>query len=243
MDHTDKEAIKNASLKKAFLMLELGQKILYEYSLDKRQIPEYIGDAFCVNATLFRGVFHPSPVIDLIVGNTRRGRLKKNLTSKDILTHRYLYARNNTLTCVETYHEDKIAYTEYLYYKENKRIGITIDAEKRLSAVSEEVFENGRLVSFSLMNCVLLQEIYQCYQFRSETYDYDAFGLVRNELRQLFPTSMGFVNNQYLWERKDSYLVAYENVSSLQGKRKYIVKKKRKAIIEPDAIAMPQCYI
>ena len=31
----------------------------------------------CVNSNMFRGYLHPSPVIDLIVGNIRRGRMLK----------------------------------------------------------------------------------------------------------------------------------------------------------------------
>lgn len=223
-------------------MLNIGKEKIHLLFPDNVMGIRLAREEFCTNSTLHRGFYHPSPVYDILVGNTQRGCLKKRLSPNKLFTHRYLYNNDGILTCIETYFQSKVAYVEYLFYGENQRIGVTIDREMRLAAVSEEVFDDGHIITFSLMNCVLRGEDYECFNFQTEIYHYDATGLIECELRKLSPVSMHFTDERYFWEREDGYLTAYTNISSSHGQRRYLVKKKRKAKINLKEMAMPEYY-
>ena len=238
MKNLNDEAAMNICLQKCTKLLDYGKEKLRH--LSNLCEVTYAREEYCVNSTFHRGVYHPSPVIDLLVGNTKRGMLRNRCPSNRQFTHRYKFDNKGALVKVETYFQGRVAYTEYLYYSEDKRIGVTIDNEMRLAAVTEETFADNRIIEFSLMNCVLLGGKYECINLQTETYYYDPIGLIESQLLQLTPAGMSLINDRYLWERENGYLTAYTNTSCLRGQRTYQVKKRRLAQSSLDMLGMPK---
>lgn len=180
----------------------------------------------CRGSSLHRGYYHPSPIYDIIVGNAKRGKIvRSSCTAKDC-SHRYTYTADGKLQHVESFANGKTAYTEYLIYLADKRIGLTIDCYNYLSAISEERFEMGRLASFSLANCIFDGHSYSCYNYHEEQYYYDDIGLFQCDFINFSTSSRYLINEQYSFERTNGYLSAYTNTTS---HIRYAISKKRKA--------------
>lgn len=239
MGNLDNQTAVNRCLQKGTTLLEYGMDKLGYLPPFNPYNATCSREEYCTNSSLHRGIYHPSPIIDLLIGNTKRGSLKKQFPHNHQFTHRYMY-NDGILMCIETYFQSKVAYTEYLYYDQKQRYGVTIDNEMRLAAVTEEIFDADHIVAFSLMNCVLLGGKYKCIDLRSENYYYDSEGLVECDMQKLSPMGMTVINEHYIWEREAGYLTAYTNISCLHEHRKYPVKKRRSAQISLEMMRMPQ---
>lgn len=100
----------------------------------------------CTGSDLHRGFYCPSPVFDLLLGNTNRGRilLKPNRRTRDF--HKYFFGKNMELLYIEQPFQ-----TEYLVRDQDFRYGFTFD-EHGLCSVAMETFQDGRLLEFICAN-------------------------------------------------------------------------------------------
>lgn len=179
----------------------------------------------CVNSTMFRGCLHPSPVIDLIVGNIKRGRKLKGDIFNDKLSFRYLFDENDRLMRIENIYLGKKTYVEDLIYTENTRIGITT-FDGRIHSICEEIFKDGRIVSVAIMLCSDVGREEPACNLHWEKYAYDEKGLyfcdfVTNYNHGYVP----FSYSQYIFNVQDGLFKSYTN----GGGRQYNVTKKRDA--------------
>lgn len=194
----------------AYEMLKKGQKLQHEVELGPQEA--ITCEKFCAGSNLHRGYFHPSPVFDLIVGGLKRGRLLKK-AGKQTSFFRYLYT-NDTLSYIESYYQGRIACREKLFYRENIRIGVTVDLYNHLSAVSEECYENGQLSYFILAHFSHIDEADSCYHLQVETYTYDAVGVKESTYLMHSPVNGVIFQDRYLFEREDGFLTGYTNLTS-----------------------------
>lgn len=183
-------------------------------------------EEFCTGSSLHRGYYHPSPIYDIVVGNTKRGRLLKLHTNAKDYSHRYIYGMDNTLKSVETIFHNRKAFTEYLLHETNKRVGITLDCFGNLSAVSEELYANNQLVCFSIVNCIFDGREYSYYNYHAENYYYDSIGIIACDFLNYSPQGEQLISEHYSFERVDGYLSAYTNTTS---HIRYSINIKRKA--------------
>lgn len=182
----------------------------------------------CINSDIFRGCFHPSPVIDLIVGNMKRGRKIKGDRDTDKLSYRYLFDANHRLLCVEDIYQGRVGYVEHLFYRDDVRIGITVIDNQKIRSISEECFQDGRIISFARVHCYDLDNEYVISRFEWEKYHYDHDGLAECELVFNFnPQYRIFAFEQYRFERQNGYLTAY---ITKKGGTRFQVTKKRSAL-------------
>ena len=94
-----------------------------------------------------RGYYCPSVALDKIIINARRGRLLKRLTQRSKPSHRFIFNEAGKLIMAET----KAPFpetTEYIVYEENKILGFSIDANNKITELSEENYEHGLLKDY-----------------------------------------------------------------------------------------------
>ena len=216
----------------AKLFIDFGIQLFMDFQPQEQDSYENGKIEFCTSSTLHRGYYHPSPVYDLIVGNTKRGKLTRKLPTTNSIVYRYIFDQNGVMRCVDRPHKNAATCPEYLLYMENKRYGITFDYFGHLAAITEEVFANNQLINFTLANYGFVNNNYQCFDFRTESYQYDNKGLALCAYRKLSPQSgMRIIDDIIHFERTNGYLTSYTlfHVDQPQQPSKtYPVTKKRK---------------
>lgn len=191
-----------------------------------------ICERYCVNSTLHRGFYYPSPVYDLIVGNTKRGKVIVQPKATDNITHHYFYDCEMNLFQIDSVYHGKTSYTEVLIRHGNEIIGLTTDQNGVLAAVTKEEYQGNRLRSFIILNCYSTDKCYVCYNYQEEHYYYDSLGLCSCRFIMLSPKSNHLVNAFYEFDRQDGYLTAYMECSGKYPEvdpKRYRITKKRKA--------------
>lgn len=192
-------------------------------------------EEFAVNSTLHRGVYHPSPVYDIIIGKEKRGRLTKTATPKSNITHRYIYGNEDRIDYVERIYHNQVAYKEYLIrLGDNQTYGVTLDTSGRLAAVTEEKYSCKKIIQFAMIRLVKSDGKYIPYSTLLEKYYYDKEGLLECHFQS--GTSVIEFNQEHIYHfsREDGYLCGYRNInpnstSVLSSNQYYSITKKRKA--------------
>ena len=196
-------------------------------------VKDFDREEYCKGSTLHRVYYHPSPIYDLIVGNAKRGRLCAKATSPTQISHRFIFDCANRLVRVENFNRGQISYIEFLQHSDGKVMGLTLDCNGFLAAVSEEVYSNYQIASFSIANCFYDGDKYVCFNYHAEYYRYDAMGLLWCNFVNLSPQSGYLINKNYTFERENGLLVAYhERTEDSPGEAPivYRIKKKRYAL-------------
>ena len=100
--------------------------------------------------TIHRGYYCPSPVQDIIVIGSKRGRLLKRLTEKSKPTYKYGFnAKGEMLFAKNLHYGFDFETIELMVRQEHTEIGITFSEEFGIQEVSECVYSNGKLVSYA----------------------------------------------------------------------------------------------
>ena len=174
---------------------------------------------------MFRGCFHPSPVIDLIVGNIKRGRKLKGDIYNEKLSCRYLFDEYDRLMRIENIHLGKKTYVEDLVYMDNARIGITT-FDGKIQSICEEIFKDGHIISVAIMLCIDIGCEEPAYNLHWEEYKYNKKGLYSCDFITNFsPNCVPYSFSQYTFDVQDGFLKSYTNRSGGQ----YNISKKRDA--------------
>lgn len=134
---------------------------------------------------LVRGYYCPSPIKDIIVGNTPRGRILKRITSVSKPTYEYGFDAGDNLILVKYIHLDIFDKSNYeiILHEDNSVIGIlfTLDGKENteIIAINESKYDNkNRIISF--VNGYFDKSDF--YEIEQEIYSYDEFGLKTTEL-------------------------------------------------------------
>ena len=159
---------KKVCIDKATKLLDCGKKILERLDASADSEIAAAVQKKCIGANLHRGFFHPSPIYDLVIGNVKRGRLVDISAANGELTHLYFYNQQGALIRVESWFRNRLAYTEHLIYEPDRILGVTCNHLGILAAVSEEMYVQGILRSFSLANFHHLDNLYSCFELRME---------------------------------------------------------------------------
>lgn len=116
--------------------------------------------------TLHRGVLSPTGIIDVLVGNVKRGRLLKKYT--DNVDYIYGFDKENQLCRVEIMRLSPLV--EYIVYENGIEIGLTYDMDGNLMEVSKCQYKDGRIVSYQHGYSI---EETSFFSLDSEKYDYN----------------------------------------------------------------------
>ena len=179
---------------------------------------------YASGSTLHRGFYCPSPTYDIIVGNTKRGKLLTRLTVISRPSHEYGFDANGRLLYCKRFYRGHPFYTEYLVYNESTVHGITVDRDGRISTITEETYARGKLQQFLHGLCLPTKDGFCCREIDCESYEYDSKGLrscmrhhliippqdTPETLKDLLP-QIPYPIYQCLFERKDGFLTGYTN--------------------------------
>ncbi len=103
--------------------------------------------------TAHRGFYCPSLVYDWVADGADRGRLLANEKEEEA-DFRYSFAADGRLLLVENRSFFGAGFgREYLFYKENQVYGVFYDSDGERTAVSREIYRDGKLESYARTLC------------------------------------------------------------------------------------------
>lgn len=208
----EKEKKRNLCLEKINQLIAYAKNYV-PVNVDRSRECKYV----CVGSSIFRGCFHPSPVYDLIVGNTKRGRKCNGNIHSDRITHRYLFNEENQLDCIESIYMGRVSYVEFLTYEQDARIGITTVDGTKVRGICEEKFECGRIVSFAYLSYFEMDGSKVLCHLHWEEYKYDENGLCFCDfVTNLNPDYQPFTFSQFQFTVKDGMITSYTRGGGIQ---------------------------
>lgn len=151
----------------AYSLLE--QKDLLKESCDMNTVRREFASQ---SRYLHRGFYCPSPVLDKIIGNAKRGRILKRITSASKPTHEYGFDVSGRLLWCTSFDKGSVMSTEYLIYDEGAVYGITFNTYG-IEAITEEIYEDGKLVRYLHCLCTAFDNVVECMELECEHYSYE----------------------------------------------------------------------
>lgn len=104
-----------------------------------------------------RGFYCPSPDIECIITNMRRGKIAKQLSKKAKPPHLYMFNEENKLFLVETFLPNGATETEYILHKQNYSYGFVYDRAGHVTSISIEHYADGKLCCYLWAACTYTQ--------------------------------------------------------------------------------------
>ena len=98
---------------------------------------------------------------------------------------------------------------EHIFTEGIFRYGISFDSEHNLAAVSEEVFQDRKLVSYKYIDVYTDDRSYFCANLHLESYQYDELGLAYAEKTEYQPYIDELQKYSYHFNRESGYLSTY----------------------------------
>lgn len=147
----------------------LEQKDLLQESCDTNTVRREFASQ---SRYLHRGFYCPSPVLDKIIGNAKRGRILKRITSASKPTHEYGFDASGRLLWCTAFDRGSVLSIEYLIYDGHAVYGITFNSYG-IEAITEEVYEDGKLVRYIHCLCTAVDNAVDCRHLECEHYSYE----------------------------------------------------------------------
>jgi hypothetical protein len=124
---------------------------------------------------LHRGFYCPSPDIEYIITNMRRGKIAKRVDARTQPTNRYLFDDNGKLRYAETYYPNGFIEAEYIFHDENLIFGFIVDSSDRISVISVAQYSCGTILSCLWAHCTYRTDssTYTPRWIMYEKYNYD----------------------------------------------------------------------
>ena len=131
MHHTDTptedKAFYRQNKEKALELFQLAKSFITRGGVLAHRSSDHGKEEFGTKSRyLHRGVYCPSPALDILIANSKRGRILVRPTERSHITNRYVYGSSERLLFVDNYIDDRLLSTEYLLYQHNTVYGITI---------------------------------------------------------------------------------------------------------------------
>lgn len=134
-------------------------------------------EEFAVNSRyIHRGYYCPSPIVEQIMTNARRGKLLKRPTKCSNFTNRYCFDKNHKLYFIENMLNHAVQSREYIMQIDNIRYGFVFNTNDVLGGISVETYCQNKLQSYMWATCHNASSTGQNWQtnyVRYETYEYD----------------------------------------------------------------------
>ena len=196
-------------------MIELAEKQVYrrEYAIG--------GEA------IHRGYYCPSPVLDIVVGNCKRGKLLKRKQKESKYTYEYLFDKNDKLVLVCKYDYNLVSLekwqVELLIYQDNEVIAFEYDLNNsEITCISQCVYEEERIVEYSRM--LMYSE-----EIQIERFEYENKLLCKSYLGRYVP-----IKNNFYTEIPDfmqEMLSVFQQKEYFEENKYYFVYDEQKHLI------------
>ncbi|MBE6948822.1 MAG: hypothetical protein E7456_03145 [Ruminococcaceae bacterium] len=160
---------------------------------------------------LHRGYYHPSPIIDIVIGRCDRGNLLKRITKRSKITFKYGFDESGRLVVIKSYSELPNQSKEVIIHNENTVLGISIGDDGTIDYLCEEVYENGKLIE--LTRASYFNHSNKISDLHKEKYLYDSFGLKTTDMYMYSPDILLLQHIQFNFTHdEEGYLSKYNCV-------------------------------
>lgn len=195
------------------LVKEYSLKIISEREMHNLQITESIYSTG--GESLHRGFFHPSPIMDIVIGNCNRGRLKKRAVYNEHVTHEYCYDKDGIMRLAKVYADNRLACTESLFYEDEVEYGFiteeyNLTTEKGLvTGFSECRYPDNRLSFYQY--AIINSFNSSVAELHIEKYYYDDKGLSEADMYSFMPGMPLLNHSKYIFEHdREGELSSYK---------------------------------
>lgn len=172
-----------------------------------------------------RGYYSPSPVIDLVVGNYKRGKLLVRPSKRSKISFTYGFDADDRLRLVTRHLYDLgRASQEVLIYEGDRVFGLTADRFGKsepldITTFTVENYAEGKLISFSQLHVHGLREITSFDRlvenalYYKEEYTYDEKGIRTCDLYDYTMQTALLQHFRYVFEHdEDGYISSYPHI-------------------------------
>lgn len=156
-----------------------------------------------------RGVYCPSPDLEHIVTNMRRGKLVKQIKQNTKITNCYRFDANGRLRIAETIYTGDSVKREFLYYEDNLVYGAAFDSNGGISEISIEEYEGQQIKTYLWASCIYqaATKEHLVLQMLYEVYSYGPEGILISDFYNMSGTQSAFTQHQrYEFKNGDSSL-------------------------------------
>lgn len=127
-----------------------------------------------------RGFYCPSPDLEQIITNMRRGKIARRKTKRLQPTNRYLFDQDGKLFLAETFYPNGCVAEEYIFYEKDVSFGLELDSDMRIYTISIALYKDGRICAYLWAACNGISKdtnalgvhsiIYETYSYTSDGY-------------------------------------------------------------------------
>ena len=96
-----------------------------------------------------RGYYCPSPDIEFVITNMRRGKISQRSKNTSKPSNFYMFDKSGKVYLVETFYPNDAVQTEYILHEDNMVYGFVYDRNGKLEQLSIEEYEQGSLVQYT----------------------------------------------------------------------------------------------
>lgn len=168
---------------------------------------------------LHRGYYCPSPILDIVIGNGKRGKLIQRLTAKSKPTYRYGFDSQNELIVINILHLDE---SEIIIQQGEKKTGIWFSRDFDITGLSMCIYDNNKISSYVFCHYYPFEN--RIVDYRKEEYMYSAVGLDRVDTFNLHNDKKAPILQH------EQYCFQHDNEGYLS---KYTVKQYKGESIQP----------
>jgi len=178
----------------------------------KEAVESAVTVKYAAGGTLHRGYYCPSPVLDIIVGNNKRGSIRKN--SKGA-TYKYYFDKEGRIIAVDTIGISK----EVIFHSDSGSLGLSFDIEGEINLIVECLYSNDLIIEYS--KCSFLSYEPRVYEYYKEVYEYLDGKLNSVETYDFMPEMNLLQHNKYIFTHdKKGYLSTYKVIEYEDGEIK-----------------------
>lgn len=170
----NKEVCKPYSLE----MEQIRQKVKY-YAPDAQKLcaeakEKVVRWEYGTESYMHRGYYCPSPIGDIVLGNNKRGRILKRVTSRSHPVFQYGFDEDDNLIYVKNTYQEEV-----ILYSREKMIGITVGKDG-IDVYSECDYKDQKLVSYYTADVYGWEEGILSGELNKENYYYSENGLLES---------------------------------------------------------------
>lgn len=122
--------------------------------------------------TMHRGFYCPSPIMDIIVVDCKRGKRLNQLRSNSNPNYKYMFDDVGNLILVDHIF---LGYKEIIFYQDEKEIGIIFSDKDGIRSISECIYHGKQIQSY--IYCLFFSYENYIYDYTKEEYLYSEMGL------------------------------------------------------------------
>ena len=222
-------------------LIEIGVDFAAKCDIHSRFEETVVRTVCASDGGLHRGVYCPSPVYDIIVGNVTRGMIRNRISAKSKSHFLYGFNAKDQLVYVKHFWRGSVACIEYLLYQKDCIYGVSIDKNSDIQCVTKEHYQDGSLISYTHALIAPEGKQYSVIRMHAEQYEYGSGGLQTVQWYDYTPMMNSLNRKDYHFTNEDGYLTLFYETEivgrhefpSKQQAPKYSVRIKRESFFDP----------